>query len=290
MDKHQILERTQAAFKYVQSLGYRPVYIGLYGSQNYGLDVNEKDYQSDLDWKCLILPTLADLIQNSKPVSTVLEFDGGQIDLKDVRAFTDSVVKCNVNFIEILTTNYFYCTNDSVLELRKQVVPLMKEMWFLYLKACFGMMKEKEAALRHPYPKTKHRVDQFGYDPKQLHHIARLKILIERYVACSKKDFIWNVANFAHYGNEQEQLVALKKWLLTNEEVDENVKFLLEKATEAIQDFKRPMVFTAKARTIQLARDLILNEIIKWIKENSSWLNSSTPVSQNDSVNTAETQ
>ena len=123
-----IYQKTQAAFKYVESLGYRPVYIGLYGSQNYGLDVNDKDYQSDLDWKCLILPTLADLIQNSKPISTVVEFEGGQIDLKDIRAFTDSVVKCNVNFLEILTTEYFYCTNKAVKDLRKQVVPLMKEM------------------------------------------------------------------------------------------------------------------------------------------------------------------
>ena len=128
METQMIHQKTQAAFKYVESLGYRPVYIGLYGSQNYGLDVNDKDYQSDLDWKCLILPTLADLIQNSKPISTVVEFEGGQIDLKDIRAFTDSVVKCNVNFLEILTTEYFYCTNKAVEDLRKQVVPLMKEM------------------------------------------------------------------------------------------------------------------------------------------------------------------
>lgn len=96
-------------------------------------------------------------------------------------------------------------------DLRKMVEPLMKEMGALYLKACYGMMKEKEAALRHPYPSTKHKVEKYGYDPKQYHHIARLALLIERYVECERKHYIFKLTTFSHFGNEQEKLIKIKK-------------------------------------------------------------------------------
>lgn len=125
------------------------------------------------------------------------------------------------------------------------------------------MMKEKEAALRHPYPTTKHRVEKYGYDPKQLHHIYRLKLLIERYVTCAKKDYISNVANFSHFGKEQEQLVSVKKGFVPNEEVDKSVTWLLDEAKKMMDEYTKPMVFDAKTKTLKIARDLILNEIIK---------------------------
>jgi hypothetical protein len=52
-------------------------------------------------------------------------------------------------------------------------------------------MLEKQVALRHPYPSIVHKVDKFGYDPKQLHHIARLQILMQRYA-------FGDFTNFSH--------------------------------------------------------------------------------------------
>jgi hypothetical protein len=124
------------------------------------------------------------------------------------------------------------------------------------------MMKEKEAAIRHPYPNTKERLAKFGYDPKQLHHIYRLKLLIDRYVSCSQKDYIYNVSNFSHFGKEQEQLIQIKKGFLPNEEVDRSVEYLLSEAKKAIDEYTVPLTFTAKYKTIQIARALILNQII----------------------------
>lgn len=51
----------------------------------------------------------------------------------------------------------------------------------LFLKACYGMIMEKVEALRHPYPSTVAKIEKFGYDPKQLHHIVRLNVLIHRF-------------------------------------------------------------------------------------------------------------
>ncbi len=59
---------------YVLSLGYNVYYIAVYWSQNYWLDIHDEGYQSDTDYKCIIIPTLDDLIRNSKPVSRVVDF------------------------------------------------------------------------------------------------------------------------------------------------------------------------------------------------------------------------
>jgi hypothetical protein len=39
------------------------------------LDVNTEEYKSDIDYKCIIIPTLAELVRNSKPFAKVIDFD-----------------------------------------------------------------------------------------------------------------------------------------------------------------------------------------------------------------------
>jgi hypothetical protein len=85
-----------------------------------------------------------------------------------------------VNFLEILVTPHFRSTEGEFL--RPFVKKLVDEQGALYLKACYGMMLEKFHAIDHPYPSIVHKIEKFGYDPKQLHHIVRLRILIERYL------------------------------------------------------------------------------------------------------------
>ena len=45
------------------------------------------------------------------------------------------------------------------------------------------MSYEKYKALCHPYPTIKHKIDQYGYDGKQLHHIIRVNEFIKNYIA-----------------------------------------------------------------------------------------------------------
>lgn len=159
-------------------------YIAVYGSQNYGLDIDEPDYQSDVDYKCVTVPSLEDVVWQTKPVSTTVEFEGGQIDVKDIRTYFDSIVKCNVNFLETLTTEHYLVLSydDEWNAIRKSIPKLIEEMGQSYLRGAYGMMTEKFHALDKEYPSTKHKVEKFGYDPKQLHHIYRLEDLIYRYV------------------------------------------------------------------------------------------------------------
>jgi hypothetical protein len=46
-----------------------------------------------------------------------------------------------------------------------------------------GMVLEKHKALCHPYPTLKEKIDKYGYDHKQLHHIIRCREFLDRYIA-----------------------------------------------------------------------------------------------------------
>ena len=52
---------------------YEVVGIFLQGSQNYGLDVYDDDYKSDIDTKAIILPTFEDIVYNSSQICLITE-------------------------------------------------------------------------------------------------------------------------------------------------------------------------------------------------------------------------
>lgn len=168
----------------VQNLGYTVLYAANYGSHNYNLDINNDEYQSDIDTKVIILPTLEELVHNTKPVSTTIDISTGQCDIKDIRAFIPTLLKANIQFLEILTAksswiNPLYA--DDFQWFIDNITGLIKESKNELLKSIKGMCYEKEKALCHPYPTIKWKIDKWGYDGKQLHHIMRLKDFIDNY-------------------------------------------------------------------------------------------------------------
>lgn len=243
-------DNLKRAWSYLESIGYKPYYLAIYGSQNYNLDIYDDEYKSDVDYKCIIIPTIDELVRNSKPLSTVVDFEWGQIEIKDIRSYTESVVKCNVNFLEILCTEHYIWPEFF----RREIKNLMSEMWAFYLKACYGMMLEKQEALRHPYPSTKDKIAKYWYDPKQLHHIIRLRILVERYI---DNDF----PNFSHEWRERDMLIDVKKWYLPNATVD----YLVDSATEQIKSMRdsytKEPVFDTKNRIIEMSYFIIKEQI-----------------------------
>lgn len=147
----------------IKQINYSPAYVCLHGSQNYELDLHTDDYQSDFDYKAIIIPSLKDLVFNSKPVSKVLPIDNGQVDVKDIRAFFDSLMKCNPAYVECMLTPYWI--GDGEFKTARALMPAV--VWELresFVKACYGMMLEKYYALQHPYPSTAWRIEKYGYD------------------------------------------------------------------------------------------------------------------------------
>lgn len=165
---------------------YEVVGIFIQGSQNYNLDIYDEDYKSDIDTKAIVLPSLEDIISNKDPVSTTLVLDNNEhIDVKDIRIMFNTFLKQNINFIEILFTKY-KIMNPKYKELFNPMF-INREKIAHYdinkaLNCQCGMSQEKYIALKHPYPTIKDKIDKYGYDPKQLHHIIRMNDFIKKYV------------------------------------------------------------------------------------------------------------
>ncbi len=158
----------------------------LQGSQNYGLDIYTDEYKSDIDTKCLVIPSLEDVVMNKKPISTTHICENNEhIDIKDIRLYFDNFKKQNINFIEILFSKY-YIINPKYRDLWDELVA-DRELVAHYntnqaLRCMAGMSMEKRKALCHPYPSLINKIEKYGYDGKQLHHIIRMYDFIYSYV------------------------------------------------------------------------------------------------------------
>lgn len=160
----------------------RIVGLFLQGSQNYGLDYEG----SDVDTKLIVTPTFEDIVFNKKPISTthILENDE-HVDWKDVRLYMNTFVKQNLNFLEILFTNFriinpMYQEFWNLLEKHREEIARMNP--YRAVKSMKGIAMEKYHAMEHEYPSKIEVLAKWGYDPKQLHHLLRVEEYLERYI------------------------------------------------------------------------------------------------------------
>jgi predicted nucleotidyltransferase len=178
----KVQERIQEHYDIVSNKGYEVVGVFLQGSQNYELSYEN----SDVDSKAILLPKFNDFVLNKTPISTTLVLDNNEhIDLKDIRLMFDCFKKQNINFVEILFTKY-KVLNPQYKALFQPLID-NREMIARYnnyaaVNCIAGMSMEKVKALEHPYPTLLDKIEKYGYDPKQLHHIVRLREFIERYI------------------------------------------------------------------------------------------------------------
>lgn len=157
----------------------------LQGSQNYNLDIYTDEYRSDIDTKAIVIPDLKDVVLNKKPISTTHVLPNNEhIDIKDIRLMFESYKKQNVNFIETLFTKFVIVNVEFEQEWKELVEN--KELIAHYntnqaLRCMAGMSMEKKKAMCHPYPTLLDKIEKYGYDGKQLHHIIRMNNFIFAY-------------------------------------------------------------------------------------------------------------
>ena len=172
---------------YHEALEYFPedriVCLALQGSQNYQLDTEF----SDVDTKLIIVPTFEEIAMNKQPLSTThVRENDEHIDFKDIRLYINTFRKQNINFLEILFTPYkitnpLYASEwNRLVEAREDIAHYNP---YRAVKALKGMAMEKYHALKHPYPSKLEVLAEYGYDPKQLHHLLRLEEFLDRYIS-----------------------------------------------------------------------------------------------------------
>lgn len=167
-------------------------YIALQGSQNYNLDIYNDEYKSDIDTKAIVIPSLEDISKNKKPISeTIILPDNSHCDLKDIRIMFEQFKKQNINFVEIIFTKY-RIINPRYKDLFKELYDNRERIAHFNtnqaIRCIAGMSMQKLKALEHPYEGLKDKIEKYGYDGKQLHHIIRMNNFIKTY-AIEKKPF-----------------------------------------------------------------------------------------------------
>lgn len=227
-----------------EALGYftkdEIVGIFLQGSQNYGLDYED----SDIDTKLIIAPSFYKVAMNKQPTSTThFRANDEHIDFKDVRLYMQTFRKQNLNFLEILFTPYCFINDDYYDEWKRlvenrEIIAHMNP--YQAVKSMQGIAKEKYHAMCHKYPKRMHMIEEFGYDPKQLHHLLRVQEYLKRYIEGESYEECLQP-------RDSEYLIAVKKGLHTLDEaknladealadVDEVCEKFLEKVEKGWED------------------------------------------------------
>lgn len=214
--KTKIFKTLNEYRKKLEDKGYKVLYIGLYGSQNYNVD----DEFSDIDAKAIVLPTLKDIIRR-KVISTTYECENGAIDCKDLITFYDVIKKGNFSYIEAIDTEY-YIGDKTIKEMLSVFRPNLKSM--------LGAMYEKRKALTHEYPSKVDEFKQWGCDPKQYHHIIRLYELLQY---GKGKSYLTYIDSF-----DREYMIGVKrnKDNLSKEYMENSSDMFIEKAKSLIPE------------------------------------------------------
>lgn len=175
--KEDVMKRVQEHYDAaVELYGDKVLGVFLQGSWNYGKELC--DEQSDVDTKCIVLPSFEDVCLNEKPVSCTHILENEEhLDAKDLRLYMNCFRKQNVNFVEILFTEYkvvnpkYEAQWARLVDAREQVGRYDVKR---ALNCITGMCYEKDKALTHPYPTLVEKLEKYGYDGKQLSHCMRM--------------------------------------------------------------------------------------------------------------------
>ena len=159
--------------------------VGIYyqGSANYQMDYAD----SDVDTKLIVAPTFQELAMKTKEISTThIRANDEHIDFKDLRLYCQIFRKQNMNFLEILWTKYCLINPMYAAEWNRLVnarEEIARYAPVLAVKAMTGVAKEKYFAMEHEYPSRMEWIKKFSYDPKQTHHLLRVREYMKRYIS-----------------------------------------------------------------------------------------------------------
>lgn len=177
----ELMDCLREAQRFAQAQGYACAYLAVYGSQNYGLALDTAAYRSDLDVKCAVLPNLSMLAREESVPPATLEWQGGQIEIKDARRFAEVCAKRNPSYLETLLTPHYLAPSAAFESIRALAQPLLSDDPAAFLQACRGQGAMKRKNLCHPFPAAMEKIRRWGYDGKQAHHMYRLLLIMRRF-------------------------------------------------------------------------------------------------------------
>ena len=242
----------------LEDRGLTIVGIFLYGSQNYNLDYED----SDIDLKAIVIPSINDIVFNNKPISTTIDIPDGLCDIKDIRLMVQTWRKQNVNFMELLFTEYsyvnplFYEFFRPLLAARETIVRYNEKRAVDCLR---GFVYEKYYRLFKDTPSQHDEVTKYGYAAKQLVHMERLASLLEHYM---KREPYMECLMVSP--EERQKWIDLKTYSpnpLSVDEVKERSQKVIEIVEDNILNAEKYYGFTPSPQNEEV--DKILNTFIE---------------------------
>lgn len=232
----------------------------LVGSHNYNLDTP----QSDKDYKTFVMPTFDDLYYGNILSTSTTKNNGIDEEIKDIRLLIKLIQKANPSYLEIMfskdicvaTDNFYYVWN-LIYRNRENIIRYNLTNFY---NATLGTMYEKAKSLRlGKCPEsTTVLFDKLGYDPKQLSHFVRLKLLLQLYMDSRFSDFKNSL--LIPYKEEIDYLKKMK----CGEIVLPNLKYLLEDSLEYVETMRKYFIITDRDKQ---KLEEIFNLIDKSIKD-----------------------
>ena len=193
----KVQKRVEEHYKYLIDKGYEVAGIFLVGSYNYGLEYEK----SDVDTKAIIIPSVREVLFNSKPISkTIILENGEHIEVKDIREMIKCLKKQNLNFLEILFTKYFVF-NPKYENILRPLFKYREKIACYDVKASIncarGMIYKKRKNMEKERPGNIENFQKYGYDCKELHHILRMVDFLEKF--CSGELMYYQCLIPIHY-------------------------------------------------------------------------------------------
>jgi predicted nucleotidyltransferase len=173
---HRILARLKSRKDYIElNRKCKVAFVGLFGSQNYGLD----DSNSDIDCVIVTMPSLDDLIGGKPDVKTLtqVEFssdssDDGLVKLMDIRDFAKQLSKGSFVNLESLFSDYVI-VDDSFRDfynVRKEIYD--RYLWN-YQNAVYGAIRN----ILNDYDRNSCANGEEERQSKRMYEALRLKNL-----------------------------------------------------------------------------------------------------------------
>ena len=204
--------------------------IFVYGSQNYNLDTPTSDW----DTKAIVIPTFDEVLFD-KPISREISVkrdndEYEHCEVKDIREFIKMFEKQNINFIEILFTEY------------KWINPKFQKLW----KEYFVNNREEIArydmnqAIKSIVGQAKHTIKQNPTNGKKIANGYRLIRFLQKYI--DKDVPYWNCIYIPN--KENDMYLKLKQSEIVSPQHSELLLAMFEGIYETF-----PLIFKVKTET-----------------------------------------
>lgn len=159
---------------------YEVVGLFVFGSQNYETHTVE----SDVDIKAIVMPKVDDLLLGNFEVKETYKRDNGELTVFDIKSMHDNIKKLNINFLEILFTEY-RIINPTYKDLWFDMITLREDIAYHHkhaaMKCIYGCAQNKFSKLFHKVPSNEEKIDKVGYDYKAWADILRFWEMMQAY-------------------------------------------------------------------------------------------------------------